>query len=431
MYESDIVEFKRELNDKLEVEVVSFLNGNGGHIFIGISDDGCVYGVNDPDNIQLQIKDRIKDKISPSPVGYFEIILEEKDDKHIIHIVIASGREKPYYLKKYGMCPKGCYIRVGSSCVELSEKSIYDLYSKRTRTSLVNIISPIHNLTFKQLRIYYEERGYEINDNTLAQLNFYLDSKEYNYLAYLLSDQNSLVFNVGRFRGNNVVDLVEMKSISNQSLIKTTYEILDYIENENKTFTKISSPNRIEVKLFDTIAIREALINAIVHSDYSYENTPTFRLFDDHMEIISVGGLPEGIEKDEFLGGYMSPKNPKLMKVFRDLGLVEHMGTGIIRILSKYDKSIFNFSTNFIKVSIPYSSKSLVSNKNENKKHIITERQKEIMKYIEENESITQDELSDRIGVSRYTIIREMKILEERNLIERVGSNKVGHWIVN
>ena len=80
----------------------------------------------------------------------------------------------------------------------------------------------------------------------------------------------------------------------------------------------------------------------------------TFRIFDNHIEIISVGGLPEGIEKSEFLSGYMSPKNPQLMKIFKDLGLNEHIGTGIIRILSKYDKSIFTFSSNFIKVSIPF-----------------------------------------------------------------------------
>lgn len=431
MYESDNIEFKSEINDKLEKEVVAFLNSKGGHLYLGIDDDGNIVGLDNIDKTQLIIKDRIKDRICPTPVGFFEIIPEEKDDKKVIHIIVASGNEKPYYLKRFGMCPLGSFIRVGSSCLPLSEKQIFEMYSKRTRTSLINIISPIKNLTFAQLKIYYEEAGYELNSNFLNHLNLRMENGEFNYLAYLLSDQNSLVINVGKFKGEDVIDLVEIKSYSNQSLIKITNEIVDYIESQNQTFTKIKSPKRIEEKLFDSVAMREAVINALVHSDYSYENTPTFRIFDDHIEIISVGGLPEGIEKEEFLSGFMSPKNPQLMKIFRDLGLVEHMGTGIIRILKKYDKSIFSFSHNFIKVSIPFNLKNRNNvNKNSSIDVDISTRQKDIIELILEYKNITQEELASKLTVSRYTIIRDLKSLEEKKIVARDGSNKTGNWKV-
>lgn len=431
LYESDNIEFKSEINDKLEKEVVAFLNSKGGHLYLGIDDDGNIVGLNNIDKTQLTIKDRIKDRICPSPVGFFEIIPEEKEGKKVIHIIVASGNEKPYYLKRFGMCPLGSFIRVGSSCLPLGEKQIFEMYSKRTRTSLINIISPIKNLTFVQLKIYYEEAGYELNSNFLNHLNLRMENGEFNYLAYLLSDQNSLVINVGKFKGVDVTDLVEIKSYSDQSLIKTTNEIVDYIESQNQTFTKIKSPKRIEEKLFDTIAMREAVINALVHSDYSYENTPTFRIFDNHIEIISVGGLPEGIEKEEFLSGFMSPKNPQLMKIFRDLGLVEHMGTGIIRILKKYDKSIFSFSHNFIKVSIPFNLKNRnYVNKNSSIDADISTRQKDIIELILEYKNITQEELASKLTVSRYTIIRDLKSLEEKKIVARDGSNKTGNWKV-
>lgn len=426
MIETNNVEFKRELNDKLEKEMISFLNSNGGHIFIGINDDGSTYGVSNIDELQLIIKDRIKDKIAPSPIGFFELIAEIRDGKDVLHIIVASGNEKPYYIKKYGMCPQGAYTRIGSACVQLTEKQIFDLFSRRTRTSLTNIVSPIQALTFTQLKIYYSEIGYEFSNNTYKQLNFQLDGGQFNYLAYLLSDQNSLVFNIGKFKGNDVVILEEMKSFSNQSLIKTTHEIVDYFDKQNRNFTEITSSKRKENSLFDPIAMREALINAIVHSDYTYENVPTFRIFDDHIEIISVGGLPEGLEKDEFLNGYMSPKNPQLMKVFRDLGFVEHMGTGIIRILNKYDKSVFHFSTNFIKVSIPFNMSKIDDFSNNE----ITDRQKKIISLIEHNKNITQDEIANQIKVSRATIIREIKKLEDKSIIRRIGSNKNGNWEV-
>lgn len=429
MFETSNVEFKRELNDKFEKEVVSFLNAKGGHIFIGINDDGSTYGVENIDELQLAIKNRIKDWIAPSPVGFFEIIVEQKDSKNILHIIIASGNEKPYYVKKYGMCPQGAYTRVGSSCVQLTEKQIFDLYSRRTRTSLINIISPTQELTFTQLRIYYDEIGYQFTSNTFKQFHFQLETGEYNYLAYLLSDQNALVINVGKFKGDNVVELEEMKSYSNQSLIKTTHEIIEFIDKQNKIFTTITSSKRKDEYLFDSIAMREAIVNALVHSDYTYENTPTFRIFDNHIEIISVGGLPEGIEKSEFLSGYMSPKNPQLMKIFRDLGFVEHMGTGIIRILSKYDESIFTFSSNFIKVSIPFNKQKNSSNSNETSTKNVSKRQLKIMELIKEN--LTQDEIADKLGVSRFTVIRDIKLLEQNGFLSRVGSNKTGFWKIN
>lgn len=429
MFETSNVEFKRELNDKFEKEVISFLNAKGGHIFIGINDDGSTYGVENIDELQLAIKNRIKDRIAPSPVGFFEIIAEQKDSKNILHIIIASGNEKPYYVKKYGMCPQGAYTRVGSSCVQLTEKQIFDLYSRRTRTSLINIISPTQELTFTQLRIYYDEIGYQFTSNTFKQFHFQLETGEYNYLAYLLSDQNALVINVGKFKGDNVVELEEMKSYSNQSLIKTTHEIIEFIDKQNKIFTTITSSKRKDEYLFDSIAMREAIVNALVHSDYTYENTPTFRIFDNHIEIISVGGLPEGIEKSEFLSGYMSSKNPQLMKIFRDLGFNEHMGTGIIRILSKYDESIFTFSSNFIKVSIPFNKQKNSSNSNETSTKNVSKRQFKIMELIKEN--LTQDEIADKLGVSRFTVIRDIKLLEQNGFLSRVGSNKTGFWKIN
>lgn len=351
-------------------------------------------------------------------LAFFEIVVDIKEDKNVIHIIIASGNEKPYYIKKYGMCPLGSYIRVGNGCVQLTEKQIFNLYSKRTRTSLMNIISPQQELTFTQLRIYYEEKGYEFTDNTYMRLNFLLNNDEFNFLAYLLSDQNSLVINVGKFKGSDVFDLKELHSYSNQSLIKTTFEILDYIENQNITYTEIKSPTRIEHKLFNSIAMREAIINAIVHNDYSYENVPTIRLFENHIEIISVGGLPEGIEKEEFLNSYISPKNPQLMKIFRDLALVEHMGTGIFRILSVYDKSIYTFTPNFIKVSIPFDRLNNIE-KNVNKSKRLTGRQEKILSFIESYEKYTQQEIANELNISQSTVVREINYLIKLGIISK------------
>ena len=427
MVEGMNVEFKSEVNDKLEKEVIAFLNANGGHLYIGVNDDGTPCGVKDIDATQLAIKDRLKDKISPSIIGLLEYVPEKKDGFDILHMIVPSGTQKPYYLKKYGMCPEGSYIRVAASCLNLTEKQIFDMFSHRCRTSLTNIVSPKQELTFRQLRIYYDEIGFEFQENTLKQLDLLLEDGRFNYLAYLLSDQNALVYNVGRFIGEDVSKVKEIRSFSHQSLIKTAHEILDYVDNQNRTFTEITESRRKEEKLFNPIAMREALVNALVHNDYSYENPPTFRVFDDRAEIISSGGLPRGIEKEEFLGGYMSPKNPALMRIFKDLGFVEHMGTGILRILSFYDQSIFSFSSNFIKVTIPFKKvKGILPGKGNKEKN----RQEAILDMVKANPFVRQNDIASNLGVSRYTIIREMKALEGAGLLCKQGSKKTGGWAV-
>jgi len=101
------IENKRELTDNLEKEVVGFLNSHdGGEIHIGVDDSGRVTGLDDADAIQLKVKDRLKNNIQPSIMGLFDIFLERIEEKMIVRIIVASGLEKPYFLRKYGMTEK-------------------------------------------------------------------------------------------------------------------------------------------------------------------------------------------------------------------------------------------------------------------------------------------------------------------------------------
>jgi predicted HTH transcriptional regulator len=125
MKESYRIELKQSLTDSLEKEVVAFLNSReGGIIYIGIADDGVAIGVNESDAVQLQIKDRLKNNILPTCMGLFDIIGEEYNGKDVIKIIVASGPEKPYYLKKQGMSEKGCFLRVDTASEPMSSRMI-------------------------------------------------------------------------------------------------------------------------------------------------------------------------------------------------------------------------------------------------------------------------------------------------------------------
>lgn len=391
-----------------------------------------IVGINgNIDKIQLEIKDRIKNNILPTSLGLFDILVEQYDEKEIIHISVAGGFEKPYYLKSKGMTPEGCYIRVGNSIEKMKEDRIKDLYSRRTRTSLRNIVSPRQDLNFSQLKIYYEEIGYQINDNFLKQLDLIMEDGKFNYVAYLLSDSNNISIKVATYSGKDAYDLVENEEYGYCSLIKATKKVIDKFDLINKTFSKITGEaERKELKMFDRTAIREAIVNAIVHNLWQTENPPKFEIFIDHISITSTGGLPHGVTKEEFLKGYSFPVHPELMRVFKDLDLVEQLGTGIIRILKVYDESVYEFTPNFIRVIFKFNEYNNLLEYIDENMFKLNETQKRVLSLLRENSEITQNELVEKLNISRTSVTNSLKMLKDNGYIGRIGANKNGYWKV-
>lgn len=275
MKESNRLELKLTLTDSLEKEVLAFLNSReGGVIFIGIDDKGEPHGIANSDAVQLQIKDRLKNNIHPTCMGLFDIVGEEINDKEVIKIIVASGPEKPYYLKKQGMSEKGCFIRVGTSTEPMPSRMIESLFSRRTRNSIGKIRSNQQNLKFEQLKIYYEESRKRLNSKFAYNLGLQTEDGAFNYAAYLMSDVNAMSIKVAKYKGKNRVHLVENNEYGYCSIIKATKQVLDKFELENRTKTRITSKERIDIRLWNAIALREAIINAIVHNDYAHEVPP-------------------------------------------------------------------------------------------------------------------------------------------------------------
>lgn len=353
--ETNRIENKEQLNEDFEQEVIAFLNyKEGGIIYVGVRKDGQVIGIKNVDLTQLQIKDRIKNNIQPSTLGLFDVVAETIDNKEVIKVVISSETEKPYYLRKKGRTPEGCYIRVGSSKERMTERMIDDMYSRRIKNTLKEIDSPRQELTFNQLKIYYEEHGLKLNDNFLQNLDLLTNEGKYNYNAFLLADENNVSIKLVKYLGTNKMDLVENQEYGYRCIITATQRILDRLDAENTVYAKIEYKGRKEVEMIDKAALKEAVINAVVHNDYSYGNSPIVELYSDRIEITSAGGLPQELSQEEFLEGVTAPRNKELIRVFKDVDLIENIGSGVLRILDAYDKSCFKFMDHFLRVSFKY-----------------------------------------------------------------------------
>ena len=433
--ENSRVEFKTKLVDDLEESIIGFLNSkDGGNIYIGVADNGKIIGLNgNIDLLQRKIKDRIISNIEPSVLGLFDIEVLETDNKKYLNIIVARGLEKPYHLKGMGMTPDSCFIRIGSSNERMDEHLINKLFRERTKNSLKNIVSPNQNLTFRDLKIYYTEKGFDVGENFEKQLDFYTADGKYNYVAYLLADENRVSIKVAKYVGTDVDELIENYEFGYCSLVKATHRVLEKFITENKIFAKITYPERKEQPMYDYKAVREVIINAIVHNDWSNEYPPKFEFFCDRLEVSSFGGIQNEFTEEEFLQGYSAPKNPELMRVFKDLELVEHLGTGIRRILKRYDKSIYRFFPHFIIVSIKYNENNFKYN-NQSVNVIpylnLTKVQEGIISLIEDRPSITQEEMAKLLGVTSRTIRNHIKYLVDKEYIIRIGADKNGKWAV-
>ena len=411
--ETHRVEFKKTLTDSLEKEVVAFLNYHeGGLIYIGVDVNGIVVGCENPDEYQLKIKDRLKHNISPSCLGLFEVILEIIENKYVIKIIVASGRETPYYIRKNGMSEKGCYIRIGSSSEPMSQAMIEDLFARRVRNSLSKIKSHRQDLTFEQLKIYYEEKGLKLNDKFASNLELLTEDGHYNYVAYLLADTNGTSIKVAKYSGKNKIDLIENNEYGYCSLIKATHKVLDKLDIENKTAAQITHKTRVETPLWNKVALREAVINAIVHNDYTTELPPVFEIYSDRIEITSSGGISTIKNLEDFFAGYSKPINRELMRVFKDVELVEHLGSGLGRILEVYGKDSFEISQNFMR-NIFYSSEKIFEAKATDQA-----TDQAILEFCKEPK--TTKEIMDFVGMKHKTYFRQnvLSPLFEQGLLE-------------
>lgn len=206
---------------------------------------------------------------------------------------------------------------------------------------------------------------------------------------------------------------------------------------ENTIFTKIGYPLRKEQEMIDSTAMREAVVNAVVHNDDSYGGAPKFEFFSDRLEITSMGGLPYGVDEEDFFSGFSVPRNKEIMRVFRDLEIVEQLGSGIPRILKTYGRDAFEIRKSLLRVVFYYTKPQTVTpEKSSDKRWVeglvdrLVENQRRILELIAKNPRISKREMAEKIGISTTAIDKNIAALKVRGFLLSIGSNKGGHWKV-
>jgi len=439
LIENELIEYKEKLTDSLEKEVVAFLNAKGGEIFIGIKKNGEIAGILDADKTQLQIKDRLLYGISPSIISLITINIEYIENKYIIKISVTEGIEKPYYIKNKGLSESGAFIRIGTAAQPMTQNMIYSFQNQSYPKSLITIESPEQELTFADLFIHYRRFNKPLNDNTFAKtLNFLTKDGKYNYLAYLMADNNQISVRFARFNdAGERFELIE-KGIEygNCCLITAIQRILDRFEIENITLSKLTgAAHRIDKRLVDDKCLREIIINAFAHNDYSYGMLPIFEVFQNRMAVRSYGGLLPQLTINDFFLGVSALRNPELMRILKDIELVEALGFGIRGITKVYDKNIFEFTDNTVYVKLPFDQEVIEESKGKSKgisKGISKGKSKGIiLELIKNDAEISVFEIAEVTGLSVSGVEKNIRQLKQEGVITRTTDTKSGKWIVN
>lgn len=424
--ETELVEFKKTTGELKEgiVSLASMLNKNGkGTLYFGVRNDGEIVGQQIGDRTMREISQSIANAIKPQIIP--TIIMELCDDKNIIKVNV-EGDEKPY--SAYGKY----YMRSADEDREISPQQLRRLMLSISN-SIVNIEANNQELTFEQLKTLYAGNNLTLRENTFQQnLNLLTRDGTYNLLAGILADTNSYSIKVAVFRGTNKTDLVKRNEYGYKCMLVAVKQVLDYMEALNETVVDVGGSLRKERSLFDFSCFREAWLNACLHNRWSRQTPPAVYMFDDRIEIISVGGLPDGLTLEEFYEGKSKPVNLELQQIMVQLDYIEQTGHGIPLIVSRYGKKVFDITENFITVTIPLNkTEKTEPDLFQNDDVLLEDRDEKIVSLMKANSSIKVNEISRQVGLGMTTITKRIRQLKEEGIIERTGSKKKGRWVVN
>ncbi len=339
-FEGTTVEYKREWTEDIIPEIVSFLNTSGGVLYIGIDNDLTVYGVDDPDKEMTRLINKVKDNISPSAslLVQIEIMRDAETGRHYICCKTAKGSDIPYYVKSSGIM-KGVYIRIGGSKVQADERTVRRLIRDYDPVAFEMLRSPKQELSFAYAADCFAKSGIEFGDVQKRTLGLFNGEGQYTNLALWLSDQCPHIIKAASFRGNDMTDFDDRTEITG-SLLMQFDTAVQFVSVHNKEFMTIDKQTmqRVEIRKFTDVAVREAILNALLHRDYSLRHPTQLKLFSDRLELVSFGGILSELSPQDIGSGISACRNERLADVLYRLHLVEAFGTGIPKMHKAYEK---------------------------------------------------------------------------------------------
>ena len=422
--ESIHLELKKEYVKDILKTVIAFANTSGGKIYIGIDDDGKVLGVQKLDTDILKLSNSIRDSIKPDITLFTSILVEKIDGKDVIVVDVQKGVSSPYYLTDKGIRPSGVYVRQGASSVPATDSSILKMIRDTDGDNFEELRSLNQNLDFVFLKKEFEDANIKLEHSQMRTFNIIDEDGLYTNLGLLLSEQCPHTIKAAVFEGSTKEIFKDRFEFSG-SLLKQMKDVYSFLNRYNRTNSEITGLKRTDTREYPEIAIREALLNSIVHKEYSYSSSTLISVFDDKIEIVTIGGLTKGLNEDDIMLGVSILRNRNLANIFYRLKLIEAYGTGIPKIIESYNeynvKPKIEISSNAFKITLPNTLKEKSSSKLEKN---LSDKEYLIVNMLKENEYIKRTDIEKNLSISSSMAIKLLRNMVENSIIEKLGKGK-------
>ena len=418
--ETENIEFKSQFTEDIYKEVIAFANTDGGIVYVGIDNNGNAVGLTDVDQEYTRITNGIRDAIMPDVTMFVRFTIQENK---VVRITVSEGSNKPYYLKGKGLKPSGVYVRQGTSSVPASPEQIRQMIKESDGDTFEEMRSMEQELTFEAAQRAFSLYGVEWGAEKYRSLGI-TQKKDgiYTNLALLLSDQCAHTTKIAVFSDDACTVFRDSKEFTG-SIFKQFEDAVNYLALCNKTSSVIKGVIRTDKQDYPEEAIREALLNAIVHRDYSFSGSIIINVTDNKMEFISLGGLLPGLSPDDIRSGISQPRNKNLAEVFHRLRLIESYGTGIRRIFNLYadcpEQPQIEVTPNTFKIVLP--NMNAVAAAAPKQASPVTAQMQKVLDYISEYGQITDEEVQSLLGIKKTRAFELMKQLREMGLVQMIG----------
>ena len=440
-------EFKEELEIKKSKSwlktVSAFANGVGGSIYFGISDDGAIVGLVDVQKVAEQISEFIKTKIEPTINFILEPLTVE--NKEILRLEIKTGHNTPYYYSSDGN--KIAFVRLGNESVQTPVYILNELILKGQHLSYDALESKnnLKDFSFTLLEATYKQiTGNPLElPNDFISFGLMLENQKLTYAGALLADQCPIVQSrifCTRWNGlekGSIFDDALDDSEFNGNIISLLNNALGFVKNNSKVKWRKTPTGREEMPDYPQIAVREALVNAIIHRDYMVLGSEIHvDMYDDRLEIVSPGGMYDGrkIQELDIKEIASIRRNPIISDMFHRLRFMERRGSGLKKIAKEYQDEnppAFYSTDQIFKTTLKnlnYGKTSSPNGGDVGGDDVVENNAKLILTVISAEPKITQKNLAVKTGLSERTVSREIKSLRESGVIRRVGSDRAGYW---
>lgn len=453
--ESKTLEFKEQLpnNDSIAKTVIGFSNTSGGKLIIGVNDSREIIGIDSENLFDLQdkIASIVFDRCYPNILP--EIYTLNHEGKLLLVIEVFRGNLLPYYLKSEGK-NNGTYIRLGATNRKASFENIIEL--ERQKRYLGYDEEVCYDVEFKTIDLLpllrrFDQVGKKLDEGKLKNLKLI---KEENTIIY---PTNALMIVLGlfdhcsikcaRFKGVTMELFIDKKEYGGD-IFSVLENAQNFILNHINLRGEIKGLYRTDTYEIPVVALREALINALIHRDYINGGRDIkVGIYDDIVNIVSPGSFPNTITSEDIASGRSEARNKVVANIFKELGLIEQWGSGINRIKTMCieaglkearieEKNDFvdvvffrpigemsgnGTATTKVSESITKVSESI---------SYLTEQEKAILKYLKLNDTITSKQVESLIDLKEARARRLLKQMTEKHLIAKLGSGRSTYYVI-